>query len=128
MRCFVEIVVHLVITSQHRFCHPRRTDTKVVAIAGYFINYAVDTRPGTSSATGSKMLAGAQGAFAAGRFSGTILMRYIRPRKVFLFYLTAVVIFIAAATGARHNSGIGMSLHRKCHGEHDPVTMSEPSC
>ncbi|KIW18824.1 hypothetical protein PV08_03113 [Exophiala spinifera] len=79
-----------------------------VAIASYFINYAVDTRPGTSSALGAKYLAGAQGAFALGRFSGTFFMRYVRPRWVFLIYLTGVVIFLAAATGARENAGIAM--------------------
>lgn len=36
-------------------------------------------------------------------------MRYVRPRWVFLVYLTGVVIFLAAATGARDNAGIGRS-------------------
>ncbi|KAK5357944.1 hypothetical protein LTS13_011057 [Exophiala xenobiotica] len=79
-----------------------------VAIASYFINYAVDTRPGTSSATGAKLLAGAQGAFAFGRFSGTFLMKFVKPRYVFLAYLTGVVAFVGAASGARQNAGIAM--------------------
>ena len=45
-----------------------------VAIASYFINYAHETRPGTSDATSSRLLAGAQGAFALGRFIGVALM------------------------------------------------------
>ncbi|KAK5267138.1 hypothetical protein LTR96_007805 [Exophiala xenobiotica] len=77
------------------------------AQASYFINYAVDTRPGTSSATGAKLLAGAQGAFAFGRFSGTFLMKFVKPRYVFLAYLTGVVAFVGAASGARQNAGIG---------------------
>ncbi|KIW54867.1 hypothetical protein PV05_07199 [Exophiala xenobiotica] len=79
-----------------------------IAIASYFINYAVDTRPGTDSATGAKLLAGAQGAFAVGRFSGTFLMKFVKPRYVFLAYLTGVVAFLGAATGARQNAGIAM--------------------
>lgn len=82
-------------------------ETCVVAIAGYFINYATETRKGTSSSTGSKMLAGAQGAFAVGRFSGTFFMKFARPRWVFLMYLTAVIVFLAAASGAREDAGVG---------------------
>ncbi|KAL9620646.1 MAG: hypothetical protein Q9204_008188, partial [Flavoplaca sp. TL-2023a] len=51
-----------------------------VAIATYFINYAVDTRDNTSSATGAIYLAIAQACFAAGRFSGSFFMHYVRPR------------------------------------------------
>jgi fucose permease len=43
----------------------------VVAIAGYFINYVTEIRPGTDSALGAKFLAAAQGCFAVGRFSGS---------------------------------------------------------
>src|ERR1700761_8288900 len=41
-----------------------------IAIAGYFINYVTETRPHTDSSLGAKFLAGAQGAFAMGRFTG----------------------------------------------------------
>ncbi|KAK2001344.1 glucose/galactose transporter [Colletotrichum falcatum] len=41
-----------------------------VAIAGFFINYVTERRPNTDSALGSKLLAGAQAAFAVGRFVG----------------------------------------------------------
>ncbi|KAK2043379.1 glucose/galactose transporter [Colletotrichum somersetense] len=41
-----------------------------VAIAGFFINYVTERRPNTNSALGSKLLAGAQAAFAVGRFIG----------------------------------------------------------
>lgn len=79
-----------------------------VGIAGYFINYAVETWPGTSSATGSKYLAGAQGAFTVGRFSGALLMKYMRARWVFLAYLSGVVAFLAASITQREQNGIGM--------------------
>ncbi|KAK2806889.1 hypothetical protein FQN51_005689 [Onygenales sp. PD_10] len=77
-----------------------------VAIASFFINYAVETRPGTSNSTGANFLAGAQGAFAVGRFSGTFFMKFVRPRWVFLVYLTGVIIFLAASTTQGGDIGI----------------------
>ncbi|KAL4921552.1 major facilitator superfamily domain-containing protein [Aspergillus aurantiobrunneus] len=79
-----------------------------VAIASYFINYATETWPGTDNSTGSKYLAGAQAAFTVGRFLGAFLMKYIRPRWVFLVYLSGVVTFCAASTTQRNESGIAM--------------------
>ncbi|PYH94450.1 MFS general substrate transporter [Aspergillus ellipticus CBS 707.79] len=79
-----------------------------VAIASYFINYVVDTWPGTTSSTGSKYLAGAQGAFALGRFLGAIIMRFVRARWVFLVYLSCTVAFIAASITQRDRTGIAM--------------------
>jgi FHS family L-fucose permease-like MFS transporter len=79
---------------------------RTVAIAGYFINYAVETRPNTSSALGAKLLAGAQAAFTVGRFSGTLFMKFVRPRWVFLVYLSGVIAFLAASTTQRGNTGI----------------------
>lgn len=79
-----------------------------VAIAGYFINYVTETRPGTTSALGAQLLAGAQGAFAMGRFTGVGFMRFIRPRYVFLFYLTMCIVFIAPAITQRGNAGMAM--------------------
>lgn len=79
-----------------------------IAIAGYFINYAVEVRSGTSSATGAIYLAVAQGCFAVGRFSGAFLMKFIRPRWVFLSYLSLVIIFNSAAITQRQNTGIAM--------------------
>ncbi|KAH7247262.1 major facilitator superfamily domain-containing protein [Fusarium redolens] len=51
-----------------------------VAIASMFINYATETRKNTSDSTGSKLFAGAQAAFAVGRFFGVLLMKYFKPR------------------------------------------------
>ncbi|KAI5928174.1 major facilitator superfamily domain-containing protein [Camillea tinctor] len=66
-----------------------------VAIAGYFINYVRDTQPTSDDPTAARLLAGAQGTFAAGRFIGVIIMKYIRPRWVFLAFLTSCIVFIA---------------------------------
>ncbi|KAI5296112.1 hypothetical protein KEM52_005604 [Ascosphaera acerosa] len=79
-----------------------------IAIASYFINYAVETRPGTSNALAAKFLAGAQGAFAAGRFVGAVVMRQLKPRMVFLAFITAVIAFLAASTRTEGNTGVVM--------------------
>jgi FHS family L-fucose permease-like MFS transporter len=104
--CYTGAQGKMTVMSQNWRCAPPADNGLAVAIASYFINYALDTRPGTSSATGAKLLAGAQGAFAFGRFSGTFLMKFVKPRYVFLAYLTGVVAFLGAATGARQNAGI----------------------
>lgn len=79
-----------------------------VAIAGYFINYVTETRPDTESSLGAKFLAGAQGAFALGRFAGVVIMKFVRPRWVFLFYLTCCIVFIAPSITQRGNTGMAM--------------------
>ncbi|KAL8636983.1 MAG: hypothetical protein Q9228_005694 [Teloschistes exilis] len=79
-----------------------------IAIASYFINYATETRKGTSSATGAIYLAVAQGCFAIGRFSGSFLMKFVKPRWVFLAYLSCVIVFNSAATTQKQNTGIAM--------------------
>ncbi|KAJ7768152.1 major facilitator superfamily domain-containing protein [Mycena maculata] len=81
-----------------------------VAIASYFINYATETRANTSSALGASLLAGAQGCFAIGRFSGSAIMTHIRPRKVFLLYLTMVIVFASASVTQRGNTGVAMLM------------------
>jgi FHS family L-fucose permease-like MFS transporter len=69
-----------------------------VAIASYCINYFVYVRPGkVSDETGAKLFSGAQAAFTVGRFIGTILMKFIKPRKVFLVFLACCIIFIIPA-------------------------------
>ncbi|GAB7345058.1 hypothetical protein MBLNU457_3470t1 [Dothideomycetes sp. NU457] len=79
-----------------------------VAIAGYFINYVTETRSNTDSSLGAKFLAGAQGSFALGRFAGVAIMKFVRPRKVFLAYLTLCIVFIAPAITQRGNTGMSM--------------------
>ncbi|KIV99810.1 uncharacterized protein PV09_08614 [Verruconis gallopava] len=79
-----------------------------VAIASYFVNYAVETRPETSDSMAAQLLAGAQGSFALGRFIGVVIMRFVKPRVVFLFYLTMCIVFIAPSITQRDNTGISM--------------------
>ncbi|CCC13866.1 hypothetical protein SMACR_07503 [Sordaria macrospora] len=79
-----------------------------IAIAGYFINYVTETRKNTDSALGARFLAGAQGSFAIGRFVGAAIMHFVRPRKVFLVFLTACIIFIAPSVTQRENTGMSM--------------------
>ena len=66
------------------------------------------TRPNTGSATASNFLAGAQGAFAAGRFFGVGLMWFIKPRWIFLAFQTLVIIFLAPAITQRGDIGVSM--------------------
>lgn len=82
--------------------------TSTLILNSYFINYVTETRPGTSSSDGSKFLAGAQGAFALGRFIGSGIMRQIRPRLVFLFFITMCFVFIAPSITQRGNTGMSM--------------------
>lgn len=84
-----------------------------VAIASFFINYATQTRPNTSNAVGAQLFAGAQAAFAVGRFFGVFIMRYVRPRLIFLGFMTSCIIFlipaIAIPTAIKEgNAGISM--------------------
>ncbi|KAI1084571.1 MFS general substrate transporter [Whalleya microplaca] len=79
-----------------------------IAIAGYFINYVRDTQPNSTDADASRFLAGAQGVFAGGRFFGVFLMKYIRPRWVFLAFLTCCIIFVAPSITQRGYTGMSM--------------------
>ncbi|KAI6871977.1 MFS general substrate transporter [Hortaea werneckii] len=79
-----------------------------VALAGYFINYVAENRANTTSSTASQFLAGAQGAFAFGRFVGSGIMKFVRPRWVFLVYLTFCIIFIAPTIVHRGNTGLAL--------------------
>ncbi|KAF5618755.1 major facilitator superfamily transporter [Fusarium sp. NRRL 52700] len=79
-----------------------------VGIASMFINYATETRKNTSDSTGSKLFAGAQAAFAVGRFFGVFLMKYFKPRHVFLVFLSMCVIFLCPAITEKGDTGIAM--------------------
>jgi len=79
-----------------------------VSIAGFFINYVTETRADTDAALGSKLFAGAQAAFAVGRFVGVALMHFARPRHVFLAFLTLCIAFVAPAITQRENTGLAM--------------------
>jgi FHS family L-fucose permease-like MFS transporter len=83
-----------------------------VAIAGAFINYVVETRltanGPTPNDTAARFLAGAQGTFTAGRFVGSVLMKFTKARRVFLVFMTACIIFIIPAITERGNTGMSM--------------------
>jgi FHS family L-fucose permease-like MFS transporter len=79
-----------------------------VAIAGAFINYVAETRKGTSDATAARFLAGAQGAFALGRFAGSLFMKAAKARWIFLVFMTMCVVFIAPSITQRGNTGMSM--------------------
>lgn len=67
-----------------------------------------ETRANTSSALGSQFLAGAQGAFSLGRFAGVIIMHFVKPRWVFLVFLTMCVVFVGPSITQRDNTGMAM--------------------
>ncbi|KAF5004746.1 hypothetical protein FDECE_8773 [Fusarium decemcellulare] len=77
-----------------------------VAIASFFINFATETRDNTLDADGARFFSGAQAGFAVGRFFGSFLMQYWKPRKIFLVFLTMCIIFIGPAITQRQNAGI----------------------
>ncbi|KAI1214376.1 MFS general substrate transporter [Annulohypoxylon truncatum] len=79
-----------------------------IAIASYFINYIRDTQPAADDSKAAQLLAGAQGGFAAGRFFGSFVMRYVRARKVFLVFLTLCIVFIAPSITQRGWTGMSM--------------------
>lgn len=74
----------------------------------FFINYVLETRLGTSKTAAAQFFAGAQGAFAFGRFVGVGLMHYVRPRWVLLGYLSCCVIFLAPACAVTGNAGMSL--------------------
>ncbi|EAT79855.1 hypothetical protein HBH56_078780 [Parastagonospora nodorum] len=83
-----------------------------VAIAGAFINYVTETRVfngvASGSDTGARFLAGAQGTFTLGRFVGSALMKFVKPRWVFFVFMTMCIIFIIPSITERGNIGMSM--------------------
>lgn len=67
-----------------------------------------ERRERTDSALGAKFLAGAQAAFAVGRFAGVGIMHYVKPRWVFFAFLSCCVVFIAPSI--THDGDTGMAL------------------
>lgn len=43
-----------------------------------------------------------------GRFTGVAIMKFVKPRWVFLAYLTGCIVFISPAISQRGNSGMAM--------------------
>jgi FHS family L-fucose permease-like MFS transporter len=77
-----------------------------VAYAGYFINYVIWVRPGTTKATGSNLLAIAQGCFAVGRFVASLLLKFTKPRWILMTFISGVVVFACLVMGLKGNAGI----------------------
>ncbi|KAK8039442.1 Glucose/galactose transporter [Apiospora rasikravindrae] len=109
---------HLPLWKQYRLFHAAFAQFcytgAQVAIASYFINYVTETVSAAmfnkeeGSSLAAKYLAGAQAAFAIGRFAGVGLMKYVRPRWVFLTYLTMCIIFVAPSITQRGYTGMSM--------------------
>lgn len=103
---------HLPFRKQYRLFHAAFAQLcytgAQVAIASYFINYVTETRANTDDSLGAKFLAGAQGAFSFGRFAGVFAMKYVRPRMVFLVFLSFSVIFSIPAILVTGNTAVAM--------------------
>ncbi|MCJ1430487.1 hypothetical protein MMC29_008405 [Sticta canariensis] len=76
-----------------------------VGVASQFIKYSVESA-GISDSAGSDRYAIAQGLFAIGRFFAAGCMMYIKPRWILMFFMTMIMIFIAASMGAWGESGV----------------------
>ena len=89
-------------------CPAIETQVNVLICGSYFINYVTETRANTDSALGAKFLAGAQAAFAIGRFAGVVIMNFVKPRMVFGVFLTMCIVFIGPAITQRGDTGMSM--------------------
>jgi hypothetical protein len=78
-----------------------------LGVAANFINYAVEST-GITHAAASDRYAIGQGLFAAGRFAAAGAMMYIKPRWILLAFMTAIMLFIALATGVWGEAGVAM--------------------
>lgn len=78
-----------------------------VGVAANFINYAVESA-GITSSQGSDRYAIGQGLFAIGRFAAAGGMMYVKPRLILMVFMTAIMIFIAAAMGTYGEGGVAM--------------------
>jgi FHS family L-fucose permease-like MFS transporter len=67
-----------------------------VGIAALFINYCTETGIGIDNAKAAKFLSVGLILFTAGRFVGTLLMRYIKPNRLLAIYAIINVILCAA--------------------------------
>jgi FHS family L-fucose permease-like MFS transporter len=67
-----------------------------------------DTRPGTPDTLSAKFLSGAQAGFAIGRFVGVAIMHFVRPRWVFLAFMTMCIVFVGPSITQRGNTGMSM--------------------
>ncbi|EWC44298.1 hypothetical protein DRE_01124 [Drechslerella stenobrocha 248] len=78
------------------------------AIAGFFINYTLET--GRDHATSANLLAVAQGLFAIGRFAAAGMMKFVRPRYVLAIFLGGCSVFSILAMNIHGTTGLAF-LH-----------------
>ena len=78
-----------------------------VGVASQFIKYAVESAQ-LSDADASDRYAIGQGLFAIGRFAAAGAMMVMKPRWILMFFMTMIMIFIAAAMGVYGEGGIAM--------------------
>lgn len=83
-------------------------DKLLIILPSYFMNYVVEVRPGTTSATASNLLAVVRGLFATGRFVGSLAMKFAKPRHILLLTMTMVIVFIVAGITTKGNTAIAM--------------------
>ena len=76
-----------------------------VAVASQFIKYSVNSAHITDS-EGSDRYAIGQGLFAIGRFAAAGGMMVTKPRWILMVFMSGVMIFIAAAMGAKGEGGV----------------------
>jgi len=79
-----------------------------VSVGTFFINYAVEVKPGLSDQNAAHRLAIAQAVFAAGRFVASALMTRVKPKHLLLAAVVVVVACLAAAIGVHGDAGIAM--------------------
>ena len=78
-----------------------------VGVASQFIKYSVESAAITESQASDRYAIG-QGLFAIGRFAAAGGMMFVKPRWILMVFMTAIMIFIAAAMGTYGNAGIAM--------------------
>ncbi|KKY24092.1 putative glucose galactose transporter [Phaeomoniella chlamydospora] len=78
-----------------------------VGVASQFINYTVESAK-VSHSVASDRYALAQGLFAIGRFAAAGLFVFVKPRWVLMAFMTAIMVFIAAAMGVWGEGGVAM--------------------
>ncbi|RPB08756.1 putative L-fucose-proton symporter [Morchella conica CCBAS932] len=78
------------------------------AVAGFFINYVTEAKPGLSSAEGSNFLSIAQAGFAIGRFIAGFSMKFVKPRHILFVFLAGCVAFAAACIKGEGNTAVAL--------------------
>lgn len=78
-----------------------------VGVASQFIRYAQESAHLTEAAASDRYAIG-QALFAIGRFAAAGAFMFVKPRLVLLVFMTAIMVFIAAAIGAYGEAGVAM--------------------